>query len=124
MAWIGQTWGMRRRKVRFNLDVDHQRRSRTSITDRHTGFSEDIGATPNDVNLAVSLFFVTFVLLQPPSAAVGRWLGPKHWITIMMVHLSILPAALMTDEKLSLDGESSHLHMPSYMVGVPSSHSD
>jgi hypothetical protein len=49
------------------------------------GFSRDIGVTPDDVNLAVSLFFVTFVLLQPASAAVGRWLGAKHWITLMMV---------------------------------------
>jgi hypothetical protein len=48
------------------------------------GFTKDIGATPDDLNLAVSLFFVTFVLLQPPSAAVGRWLGAKHWITIIM----------------------------------------
>ncbi|KAF1364252.1 hypothetical protein EJ07DRAFT_172230 [Lizonia empirigonia] len=43
-----------------------------------------IGATPDELNLAVSLFYITFVLLQPPSAAVGRWLGAKHWVTIMM----------------------------------------
>ncbi|KAF2822538.1 MFS general substrate transporter [Ophiobolus disseminans] len=49
------------------------------------GFSRDIGATPDDLNLAVSLFFITFVLFQPPSAAVGRWLGAKHWINLMMV---------------------------------------
>lgn len=48
------------------------------------GFTTDIGATPDDLNLAVSLFFITFVLLQPPSAAMGRWLGAKHWITIIM----------------------------------------
>lgn len=53
------------------------------------GFSTEIGATPDDLNLAISLFFITFVLLQPPSAAVGRWLGAKHWVTIMMVRLSI-----------------------------------
>ncbi|EUC41303.1 hypothetical protein COCMIDRAFT_8948 [Bipolaris oryzae ATCC 44560] len=35
------------------------------------GFTTDIGATPDDLNLAVSLFFITFVLLQPPSAAIG-----------------------------------------------------
>jgi hypothetical protein len=52
------------------------------------GFSRDIGATPDDLNLAVSLFFVPFVLLQPASAAVGRWLGARHWITIMMVSSS------------------------------------
>lgn len=49
------------------------------------GFTTDIGATPNDLNLAVSLFFVTFVLFQPPSAAVGRWMGAKNWIPILMV---------------------------------------
>lgn len=48
------------------------------------GFSTAIGASPDDLNLAVSLFFVTFVLLQPPSAAMGRWLGARHWITFMM----------------------------------------
>jgi hypothetical protein len=52
------------------------------------GFSQDIGATPDDLNLAVSLFFVPFVLLQPASAAMGRWLGARHWITIMMVSFS------------------------------------
>lgn len=49
------------------------------------GFSRDIGASPDDLNLAVSLFYVPFVLLQPPSAAIGSWLGARHWITIMMV---------------------------------------
>ncbi|KAK1675314.1 major facilitator superfamily transporter [Colletotrichum godetiae] len=49
------------------------------------GFTDDIGAAPDDLNLAVSLFFITFVLFQPPSAAVGRWLGAKHWIPIMML---------------------------------------
>jgi hypothetical protein len=55
-------------------------------TNQQLGFSRDIGATPDDLNLAISLFFITFVILQPPSAAVGRWLGAKHWISILMVH--------------------------------------
>ncbi|TKW48658.1 putative transporter, partial [Colletotrichum tanaceti] len=49
------------------------------------GFTNDIGAVPDDLNLAVSLFFITFILFQPPSAAIGRWLGGKHWIPIMML---------------------------------------
>ncbi|KAH0424746.1 allantoate transport protein [Colletotrichum camelliae] len=49
------------------------------------GFTTDIGAVPDDLNLAVSLFFITFVVFQPPSAAIGRWLGAKHWIPIMMI---------------------------------------
>ncbi|KAF6802252.1 allantoate transport protein [Colletotrichum sojae] len=54
------------------------------------GFTTDIGAAPDDLNLAVSLFFITFVLFQPPSAAIGRWLGAKHWIPIMMVAWGIV----------------------------------
>ncbi|CAG5164230.1 uncharacterized protein ALTATR162_LOCUS6625 [Alternaria atra] len=57
------------------------------------GFTKDIGATPDDLNLAVSLFFITFVLLQPPSAAVGRWLGAKHWIIIIMIGWGIFTLA-------------------------------
>ena len=53
------------------------------------GFTRDIGAAPSDLNLAVSLFFITFVLFQPPSAALGRWIGPQRWIPFMTV--CILP---------------------------------
>lgn len=49
------------------------------------GFTSDIGAQPEDLNTAVSLFFVTFVTLQPLSAAVGRWVGARNWIPILMV---------------------------------------
>lgn len=55
------------------------------LTGYFTGFTRDIGAQPSDLNLAVSLFFITFVLFQPPSAALGRWIGPKHWIPFMTV---------------------------------------
>ncbi|KAJ9144212.1 Nicotinamide mononucleotide permease [Pleurostoma richardsiae] len=48
------------------------------------GFMNDIGAAPEDLNFAVAIFFVTFVTFQPFSAAVGRWLGPKHWIPLLM----------------------------------------
>ncbi|KAF7715437.1 MFS-type transporter [Penicillium ucsense] len=48
------------------------------------GFSKDIGVTPNDVNDSVSLFFVTFVIFQPISAAVGRLVGAKFWIPTLM----------------------------------------
>lgn len=47
-------------------------------THRFSGFNIAIGATPDDLNLAVSLFFVISVLLQSPSAAIGRWFGAKY----------------------------------------------
>ncbi|KAK0629242.1 major facilitator superfamily domain-containing protein [Bombardia bombarda] len=59
------------------------------------GFTDDIGAQPDDLNFALSLFFLTFVLLQPLSAAVGLWIGPKHWIPIMMVPGSLIATRLL-----------------------------
>lgn len=80
MALIDPTWEMQRLKVRWNLTW----KIPTAHHGLCAGFTTDIGATPDDLNLAVSLFFITFVLLQPPSAAVGRWLSAKRWITIIM----------------------------------------
>lgn len=51
------------------------------------GFTSDVGAAPDDLNFAVSIFFLTFVLLQPLSAAVGRAIGAEKWIPLMMVRL-------------------------------------
>ena len=88
------------------------------------GFTRDIGAAPDDLNLAVSLFFITFVLLQPPSAAVGRWLGAKHWITAMMASASS-PSSRLAEQQdnilPSLAGEPSLSPMRSYGVVVRSS---
>lgn len=55
---------------------------------RRKGFTKDIGAQPKDLNNAVSLFFITFVIFQPISAAVGRRIGAKNWIPVIMVRFS------------------------------------
>ncbi|OIW25359.1 MFS general substrate transporter [Coniochaeta ligniaria NRRL 30616] len=57
------------------------------------GFTHDIGAAPDDLNFAVSIFFLTFVLLQPFSAALGRYLGAERWIPVMMFCWGILTIA-------------------------------
>lgn len=54
------------------------------------GFAKDIGVTSNDVNDAVSLFFITFVIFQPISAAAGRMIGPKYWMPFLMVGSDLL----------------------------------
>jgi MFS family permease len=56
----------------------------TSI-DIVSGFTTDIGVKSSDLNFAVSLFFVTFVIFQPISSAVGRRIGAKNWIPIILV---------------------------------------
>lgn len=50
-----------------------------------SGFTKNIGAKSSDLNQAVSLFFVTFVIFQPISSAVGRRVGAKNWIPFIMV---------------------------------------
>jgi hypothetical protein len=50
-------------------------------------FDEDVGINPDDINDAVSMFFITFVTFQPISAAVGRMVGARHWIPFLMVWL-------------------------------------
>jgi MFS family permease len=58
---------------------------------------------PDDLNLAVSLFFVTFVTLQPFSAAVGRQIGAKHWIPIIMLGWGVCTIAqAWTNSKATL----------------------
>ena len=59
---------------------------------------QDIGALPSDLNYATSLFFITFVIFQPISAALGRYVGPKHWIPFLMVRFppTALPGAVLS----------------------------
>lgn len=70
------------------------------------GFTSAIGALPDDFNLAVSLFFITFVLFQPPSTAVGQLIGARHWIAIMMVSLFVRLRSNLTE--LRIAGLGSH----------------
>jgi len=60
------------------------------LTNVDQGFTNDIGAKASDLNLAVSLFFITFVLFQPISSAVGRRIGAKHWIPVIMLGWGVL----------------------------------
>jgi hypothetical protein len=55
------------------------------------GFAQDIGTTHNDVNNAVSLFYVTFVIFQPISSACGRLVGPTYWMPFLMVSSTLFP---------------------------------
>lgn len=55
------------------------------MADGCSGHSSEMGPTPDDLNLAVSLFSVTFMLLQLPSAAMEG----KQKNVIMMVRLTV-----------------------------------
>ncbi|KAK4046566.1 hypothetical protein OIO90_006517 [Microbotryomycetes sp. JL221] len=48
-------------------------------------FTQDVGMPKTAVNNAVTLFFITFILFQPLSAAIGKRLGVRIWIPILMI---------------------------------------
>jgi MFS family permease len=47
-------------------------------------FTSDIGLDERDLNTAVGLFFLFFVILQPAGAAVGRKVGMSYWVPLCM----------------------------------------
>ncbi|KAL2802247.1 major facilitator superfamily domain-containing protein [Aspergillus granulosus] len=47
-------------------------------------FIEDANLHPNDIPNSLSLFSATYVPLQPVSAMIGRWVGPKWWVCTLM----------------------------------------
>jgi hypothetical protein len=50
-----------------------------------TSFIKDANLPADAIGDATSLFAVTFVPLQPFSIMVGRYVGPKVYITVVLV---------------------------------------
>ncbi|KAL4941789.1 hypothetical protein BDV06DRAFT_235820 [Aspergillus oleicola] len=48
-------------------------------------FMEDENLKPNDIPNSLSLFSATYVPLQPVSAMIGRYVGPKWWVCTLMI---------------------------------------
>ena len=58
---------------------------RTNIGNAETAnFTRDAGLEPSDLNLAVALFFIFFVILQPVGAAAGRKWGMATYVPTVM----------------------------------------
>ncbi|KAI7849057.1 major facilitator superfamily domain-containing protein [Circinella umbellata] len=58
------------------------------------GLMEDIDITEKEYGLALSIFFVSYVIFEVPSNLVLKWLGPRLWISIIMVVWGIIMAAV------------------------------
>ena len=85
------------------------------------GFTKDIGAKSSDLNQAVSLFFVTFVIFQPISSGIGRRVGAKNWIPFIMVCSTISGYfEIVSHRSYSLYGVALPLPMHLFMA-VPNS---
>ncbi|KAI9774413.1 MAG: hypothetical protein M1840_004307 [Geoglossum simile] len=67
---------------------------RSNIGNAETAnFTRDAGLKPEDLNVAVALFFIFFVALQPVGAAIGRRWGMAKYVPTVMVFWGILTAA-------------------------------
>ncbi|KAM0746698.1 MFS general substrate transporter [Meredithblackwellia eburnea MCA 4105] len=58
-----------------------------------TTFIKDAHLGANDVGNAVSLFSATFVVLQPFSVSLGRFVGPRYYIPFLMVSWAAMTMA-------------------------------
>ncbi|GFZ45964.1 hypothetical protein JCM24511_03697 [Saitozyma sp. JCM 24511] len=56
-------------------------------------FTQDVGMPANAVNNAVSLFFITFIIFQPISSAIGKAVGVKYWMPFLMVSWGLFTLA-------------------------------
>jgi MFS family permease len=54
------------------------------------GFTSDIGIPSTAINTATSLFFCTFVPLQPVSAAIGKRMGQANFLAIISLGWGVL----------------------------------
>ncbi|KAI9244474.1 major facilitator superfamily domain-containing protein [Phascolomyces articulosus] len=58
------------------------------------GIMDDIDITENEYNLALSMFFVSYVLCEVPSNLMLKILGPRIWISLIMIVWGAVMAAM------------------------------
>ncbi|KAI1276248.1 DNA-repair protein rad2 [Xylaria sp. FL0933] len=54
------------------------------------GLEEDLGLTPNQFQIAVSIVFVTYIIFELPSNLVLKPIGPQRWIAFIVFVWGIL----------------------------------
>ncbi|KAI3339421.1 DNA-repair protein rad2 [Ustulina deusta] len=57
------------------------------------GLEEDLGLTPNQFQIAVSIVFVTYIIFELPSNLVLKPIGPQRWIAFIAFVWGILALA-------------------------------
>ncbi|CAO3563424.1 unnamed protein product [Mortierella alpina] len=58
------------------------------------GLEHDIALTPVEYNWALSIFFVGYVLFEIPSNILLKKMGPRKWITIVMLAWGVIMMAM------------------------------
>ncbi|KAI8137173.1 major facilitator superfamily domain-containing protein [Fennellomyces sp. T-0311] len=58
------------------------------------GLTEDIDMLESDYNIALSIFFVGYIVAELPSSMLLNRLGPKIWISVILVMWGIVMAAM------------------------------
>ncbi|ORX62709.1 MFS general substrate transporter [Hesseltinella vesiculosa] len=58
------------------------------------GIVQDIGITPNNYNLALSIFFIGYIIFEIPSNLILKHIGPHKWIPIVMICWGVTMASM------------------------------
>ncbi|KAG2198266.1 hypothetical protein INT47_004350 [Mucor saturninus] len=58
------------------------------------GITKDLSISSGDYNIALSLFFVGYVLFEVPSNMILKFIGPSKWIPIVMIAWGTVMAAM------------------------------
>ncbi|KAG0052483.1 hypothetical protein BGZ83_002513 [Gryganskiella cystojenkinii] len=58
------------------------------------GLATDIALTPSQYNWALSIFFVGYVIFEIPSNILLKKIGPRRWITIVMLAWGVIMMAM------------------------------
>ncbi|KAI7881294.1 MFS general substrate transporter [Lichtheimia hyalospora FSU 10163] len=58
------------------------------------GLQEDLGMTGSEYNLALTIFFIGYILFEVPSNLMLKKIGPSKWITIVMLAWGMVMACM------------------------------
>ncbi|CAO3682485.1 hypothetical protein G6F70_006621 [Rhizopus microsporus] len=58
------------------------------------GITKDLNITSSDFNIALSIFFIGYILFEVPSNLILKFIGPSKWIPIVMISWGTVMAAM------------------------------
>lgn len=65
---------------------------------RVAGMESDLGLTPEQYNIVLMMFFITYSLFEPPSNSMLKIVKPSTWLSIIVTCWGIVcPAKLVFD---------------------------
>ncbi|KAK4516656.1 uncharacterized protein ATC70_011633 [Mucor velutinosus] len=58
------------------------------------GITKDLSISATDYNIALSIFFIGYIIFEVPSNMILKWIGPSKWIPIVMISWGTVMASM------------------------------